>query len=83
VEVEPRRRAVAGPVTLASGLGPHDRIDGAESGVDGRTHAESGALDVAPVAPCLADVLHTGAALVDDEVRGEAGEKGGEGLEIV
>lgn len=80
--VESGRRGVAGTVTLASGLGPDDGIDGGEPSVGRGARAEAGALDVAPVTPLLTDVLHTGATLVDDEVGGESGgsEKGRERL---
>lgn len=48
MEVESGRRRVAGPVALASGLGPDDGVDGAEPGVDRGAHSEAGTLDVAP-----------------------------------
>lgn len=72
VRVEAGRRAVAGAVALASGLDPDDRVDEGRAGAGRRARAEAGALDVAPVAPGLAEVLLAGAALVDDEARGEA-----------
>ena len=68
-----RRRRVRGTVGLASGLDPDDRVDERVARVRRRADTEAGALDVAPVAPLLAEVLLAGAALVDDELRGEAG----------
>ena len=79
---ERARRVVAGrgrvgrAVGLAAGLDPHDRVDERAGRARRRARAEPGALDVAPVAPLVADVLHAGPALVDDELRGEA--RGGE-----
>jgi hypothetical protein len=70
--VEARRRAVAGTIGLASGLNPDDRVDERRTGVGRRASPEPGALDVAPVTPLTTDVLDTRAALVDEEVCGEA-----------
>ena len=66
-------RGVGGTVALASGLDPDDRVDEGRAGARRRARAEAGALDVAPVTPCIADVLDTGATLVDDEVCREVG----------
>jgi hypothetical protein len=62
------RRAVAGAVTLASGLDPHNGVDEGRAGVRGRADTEASTLDVAPVTPCLTEVLLTRAAHVSDEV---------------
>lgn len=66
------RRAVGRAVGLASGLDPDDGIDERVAGVGRRAGAEARALDVAPIAPLLAQILLTGAALVNDELCGEA-----------
>jgi len=85
VEVESGRRRVAGAVAFTSGLGPDDGVDDRDSSVGRRARSEASALDVAPVTPCLTDVLHAGAALVDDEVGGESRrlENGGERIDVV
>ena len=83
--VEARRRAVGRAVGLASGLDPDDGVNERVAGVGRRAGTEAGALDVAPVAPLLTEVLLAGAALVDDELRGEAcgGEHGSERVDVV
>lgn len=77
-------RGVRGTVALASGLDPDDGVDERRAGVGRRAGTEAGVVDVAPVTPLLADVLDTGAALVDDEVRGEAllGQQRREGVDV-
>lgn len=72
VGVVARRRGVGSTVALASGLDPDDGVNEAGSSVGGGASSEASTLDVAPVTPLLADVLDTSAALVDDEVGGEA-----------
>lgn len=73
---------VRGAVALTAGLDPHEGVEELGGRVGGGPDAEAGVLDVAPVAPAeAAGGLGAGAALVDDEVRGEGGglEVGGEG----
>jgi hypothetical protein len=48
VIVVSRGRCVASPVALASGLGPHDRVDGGVPRVAGGVQTEAGAFHVAP-----------------------------------
>ena len=55
-----------------AGLTPDDGVDQRRASVCGRTDTESSTLDVAPVTPCIADVLHTRASLLDNEVGREA-----------
>lgn len=67
-----RRGGVGGTVTLTSGLDPDDGVDEAGASVGGRAGTETSALDIAPVAPLISDVLNARATLVDDEVSREA-----------
>jgi hypothetical protein len=62
----PGSARIARSIRLATRLDPHKRIDeGVASGARG-THTEASALDVAPVAPLLAQARHAVAARVDD-----------------
>jgi hypothetical protein len=61
---------VAGTVALSARLDPNQSINERVSRVRSRQAAETGSLDIAPVAPSLLlRRLHAAAALVDDEVR--------------
>ena len=83
--IEPRRRAVRSTIRFTSRLDPNDGIDELRTGVGRRASTETGTLDVAPVAPLLAEVLLAGTALVDDEGGGEplVLEFGREGVDVV
>lgn len=60
------------PVRLATGLDPEDGVDVGVVGVGREGLTEAGGGDVAPLAPFLAGAVEGDAALVDDEVGGEA-----------
>lgn len=68
-----RGAGVAGTIRLAAGLAPDEGVGELEARGRGRAHAEAGAVDVAPVAPLLAQARHRVAARVDDGVVREAG----------
>lgn len=75
---------VAGAIALSTRLDPDDGVDERVAGVGGRAHAKARVLHIAPVAPgLLAGRLHSAAALVDDEVSGEAVllEEGSDGVD--
>lgn len=72
VAVVSNSRGVGGTVALSTGLDPDDGVEeGRWETRGGWSETESGLVNVAPVTPLLADVLDTGAALVDDEVSGD------------
>lgn len=68
-----RGARVAGAVRLAAGLAPDEGVGELEARGRRRAHAEAGAVDVAPVAPLLAQARHRVAARVDDGVVREPG----------
>lgn len=68
-----RRRAVGSTVGLSSWLDPHNRINIVRARASSWTGAEACAFDVAPVSPCNTKVLNARTALVNNEVRIEAG----------
>lgn len=68
-----RGARVAGAVGLAAGLAPDEGVGELEARGRGRAHAEAGAVDVAPVAPLLAQARDGVAARVDDGVVREPG----------
>jgi len=79
---------VGGTVALSSGLDPDDGVDVRAEGVGPWAQTEASTFDVAPVAPCITDTLHTGTALVDDEgsreaVGGKLGCESGDVLEFI
>jgi hypothetical protein len=71
--IVPGRARIARTVGLATGLDPHKRINKSVAGLAGRTHTETGALDVAPVTPLLAEASNTVARGVDDGLSWHAG----------
>jgi hypothetical protein len=70
--IVPGGTRVAGAVTLATRLDPHKRIHKRVARGARGTHAEARALDVAPVAPLLAQAGDAVAARVDDGLGGHA-----------
>jgi hypothetical protein len=75
--IEPIGASITSTIRLTTRLNPNERIDkGVTSGSSG-THAETRALDVAPVAPFLAETGDGVAASVDDGLGRHAG-----GLEL-
>lgn len=79
-----RAAGVASTIAFTTRLDPDNSIDQAGSGVRRGPGAEACVVDVAPIAPLLADVLHTGAALVDDEVGRETllRQEGSQGIDV-
>jgi hypothetical protein len=70
--IVPGGTRVAGAITLATRLDPHKRIHKRVACGACGTHAEPGTLDVAPVAPLLAQAGDAVAARVDDGLGGHA-----------
>lgn len=77
VRVVAGRRAVRGTIGLATRLDPDESIDEGVASAAGRADTKASALDVAPVAPLLAETGDGVAASVDDGLAGHAG-----GLEL-
>ena len=82
--IVPSGAAIAGAVRLAAGLDPDEGVSEVVASGGGRADTETGAVDVAPVAPLLAQTRHAVAARVDDGVVGHAGrlERGPEVVEV-
>jgi len=60
-------RGVGGTVRLSSWLDPSDGVDQARPGVSRWSSAESGTVDVAPVAPSTTDILTARTTLVNNK----------------
>lgn len=75
---------IRGTIGLTTGLDPDKGIRKAGASVGGGADTETGAVDVAPVAPLLAEMLDTVAAGIDDGLAGHASrlEFGREGLDV-
>lgn len=71
-------------IGLTTGLDPDKGIDERRSSGGGRADTETGAFDVAPVTPLLAETLDTVAASIDDSLARHAGalELRGEELDV-
>jgi hypothetical protein len=65
-------RGVTGSVTFASGFDPDDGVDERRASAQSGAGSETSTINVAPVSPCITDVLDTRATLVNDEVSRES-----------